>query len=278
MRYLNLHPFGIVALICIIAFAGCASKGAEPPRETIVFDYTPQSEAAAGSANVTFAVVGTQLGKPAQQGVMQLPSQTPVPLYVDFASTMTKDFMEVLGAHGFGVRGPFKTYNDMIHPDKEGSDLILTAEVIFAADTRDTELKESTFLSTLHGVRVYSIVGPVTLNYDVKLVVSESLTNERMWTKSITIEPFTIQLKSHTSYSLSILSERSMKYGKVFQGTGGVPIEVILEKENKFHGELGHALEEQYKEILGKIYTYLDPREMTIVKNQAMELRKKKVY
>ena len=275
MRYSNFLLNSIFAVMFLSVFVGCASKGAVPPRETIVFDYTPKNESAAGSAEVTFAVVGIQLGKPAQQAGMQLPSQTPIPLFVDFANTMTKDFMEVLGSRGFGVRGPFKTYNNMIHPDKEGSDLILTAEVVFTIDTSGTQLKD-TF--NVVNPNLYSIAGPVIVNYDVRLVASESLTNEAMWTKTINIEPFRIQLNSYYHYSPEGLAELSIKHGKVFQGYGGVPIEVILEKENKFHADLGHALEEQYKQILGKIYTYLDPREMAIVKNQAMELRERKVY
>jgi hypothetical protein len=56
------------------------------------------------------------------------------------------------------------------------------------------------------------------------------------------------------------------------------PIGVFLQRDNKFHSDLGRALKIQYKEILDIVYTYLDPREMAIVKNQAMELRKRKVY
>ena len=170
MKYFNL-TYSIVTVICIFVMAGCATRS-QHPRETIVFNYTPASQAAPGSADVTFAVVGARLGVPAPQGMVQLPSQAPVPLFVDFASTMTKDFMEVLGARGFGVRGPFETYDEMIHPDKEGSHLILTAEVVFKADTSRTQLKEAFF--PRRGVK---IVGSVTGECDVNLVASESLTN-----------------------------------------------------------------------------------------------------
>ena len=97
---------------------------------------------------------------------------------------MTKDFMEVLGARGFGVRGTFKTYKDMIHPDKKGSDLILTAEILFTPDTSGTQL--DTYIK-----------GSVKVNCEVTLVVSESLTNERMWTKSIKIDPIKIFFLHH---------------------------------------------------------------------------------
>ena len=272
MKFSNLLANSIIAVICVFVLAGCAAKTAEPLRETIVFDYTPESEAASGSANVTFAVVGTQLAKLVQPGQKQLPSQAPVQLFVDFANTMTKDFMEVLGAQGFGVRGPFKTYNDMVFPDKEGSDLILTAEVLFEPDTSGTYFRR-TIVGDLRYIRGVAIV-----NCNINLVVSESLTNEKMWLKTIDIKPLTIQVKSRRFYSLENMPEIYMKKGKVFQSTKGIPIEVLLELENKFHNDLGHALEAQYKEILGKIYTYLDPREMTIVKNQSLEIRKRKVF
>ena len=273
MRFSNLLTNCIIAVMCVFILIGCAASTPQLPRETIVFQYTPGSEAASGSANVTFAVVGTQLAKPVQQGQMQLPNQTPIKLFVDFASTMTKDFMEVLGAQGFGVRGPFKTYDDMIFPDKEGSDLILTAEVLFEPDSSGTYFKPLPFLKGIN-----SIEGVVSVNCNINLVVSESLTNEKMWSKTIDIKPLTIRVKSHKNYLLADLPEIYIKKRKVFQVTGGVPIEVLLELENKFHNDLGHALEKQYKEILGKIYTYLDPREMTVVKKQSLEIRKKKVF
>ena len=271
MKFSNLLTNSIIAIICVFVLVGCAAKTAELPRETIVFDYTPESEAASGSANVTFAVVGTQLVKPAQPEQMQLPSHPPGPLFVDFATTITKDFMEVLGAKGFGVRGPFKTYNDMVFPDKEGSDLILTAEVLFDVD-HSIQLSQPFLLALLSSKTrpaPYRIVGTATVKCDVNLVVSESLTNERMWIKSISIEPFTIPLESYHMYQKQDLSEQFEKYGT---------IEMILKNENKFHADFGHALKARYKEILGKIYTYLDPREMTIVKNQSLEIRKRKVF
>ena len=276
MRFSSLLTNGMSSLICAFILMGCATGTSGPSREAIVFQYTPQSEAASGSADVTFAVVGTQLAKSVEQGQMQLPNQKSVKLFTDFAGTMTKDFMEVLGAQGFGVRGPFNTYEDMIFPDKQGSDLVLTAEVLFSTDTSSCVVKNKEVLGMT--TEYYRIIGSVTVKYDVKLVASESLTNERMWTKTINIDPFTIQLESQYSYTLQQLATLSMKYGKVYQPNSEVPIGAILENEHKFHNDLGRALQKQYKDILGKIYTYLDPREMTVVKNQAIEIRKKKVF
>ena len=204
---------------------------------------------------------------------------------------MTKDFVEVLNARGFGVTGPFKSYDEIIHPVKEASDLLLTAEVKFIADMSGVRIGE--FFFGPSNRQYYTLQGSCTVKYDVSLVLSESLTNEPMWSKNITIDPFTVQLDTlYPAYLRSDLIALAVKYGQVtLAGKGSIseevyatqvfprcPIGVFLEKDNKFHADLGHVLEKRYDEILNKIYIYLDPREMAIVKNQAMELRKRKVY
>ena len=51
--------FSIITVVCLI-ITGCAGRFAQPPRETITFDYVPTAEAPPGSANVTFAIVGAK--------------------------------------------------------------------------------------------------------------------------------------------------------------------------------------------------------------------------
>ena len=136
MRYSTLQ-FGVLILICVVV-AGCAKL---PPviRETIVFDYTPTKEATPGSADVTFAVVGTQIGTNFGGNAS--------PLFKDFAGSMTNDFMEVLTAQGFGVRGPFSNYDEILFPDKQASDLILTAKFEINPDLSKVPL-EITYYSS----------------------------------------------------------------------------------------------------------------------------------
>lgn len=289
MRY-SILQLSIAAVICIV-IVGCGPP-AKPLRETITFDYTPSAEAAPGSADVTFAVVGARFVTPTQQGVTQSLLQGPMPLFENFASTMTKDFMEVLNARGFGVTGPFESYDKIMHPVKEASDLLLTAEVKFIAEMSGVQIEKQ--FRVFSSTRYYALRGSATVKCDVTLVLSECLTNEPMWTKSIAIEPFMVALdSSSTAYSNHELAALASKYGQIQQGPlmGGIspevfatqvfprcPIGVFLEKDNRFHANLGRALEAQYRRILDQIHTYLDPREMAIVKNQSMELRKRKVY
>ena len=194
MKYSTLQ-FGVLTLICLVV-VGCAKL---PPviRETIVFDYTPTKETTPGSANVTFAVVGTQIGTHFGGNAS--------PLFRDFAGSMTNDFMEVLTAQGFGVRGPFSTYDEILFPDKQASDLILTAKFEINPDMSNVPLEVTYYSSNRYAppagrfylnmpVREAKPNQVVIIKGNINLTISESLTNEKIWTKSIPITPFRVPL------------------------------------------------------------------------------------
>jgi len=239
MRYSVLYWAVVVTLTCIV-LAGCAVHvEPEPPRAIITFDYSPP-EMVPGSANLTFAVVGAE--------VVGGRRGTPIPLFKTFTSNMTKDFAEILTARGFSVKGPFQDYDIMTYTDKEGTDLILTAEVEFSSDT-----------SQLRSSSIGRVSGSIIVSCHVNLVAYESLTRNRLWTKSVAITPITVELISRNVYP-----------NGAFLGT-------LLRNENKFHNDIGRALEGQYTEVLNRIYGYIDPEGMSIVGEAAKKLRKQKI-
>ena len=309
MRYF--WQFSIAAVVCFI-ITGCAGRYAQPPRETVTFDYVPTAEAPPGSADVTFAIVGAKFIAPtvyqqamsSQQGIVP-PSAAPPPLlFQELVSNMTKDFGEVLTSRGFTVKGSYPTLDKMIYPDKEGSDLILTAQVKLSADTNSIRYTGKTgqiiltgcvltpialaalissavtpkegdqkvllligvpllgaaWMSGLNSVGVIPS-GEVQFGCEVELEAYEGLTGELMWSKKIPIPSFT-----------------AMPKATIRKDPGLITWQQLMEIDNKFYSDIGRVLETQYDEILKQIYVYLDPREMAIVKNQAMELRKMKVY
>ena len=232
MRYSTLQ-FSIVAAVCII-IAGCAPIEPETPRAILTFDYNPR-EATPGSADVTFAIVGAQI-------------DTPVGLFRNFARNMANDFGEILTARGFSVKGPFKEYDLMTYSDKEGSDLVLTAEVEFTSDL--TQLSYTIFSR---------MEGSLTVSCHINLVARESITNNRLWTKSVAVTPLRVELVSRKTYP------------------NGASLHTLLVNENRFYADLGGALKAQYTEIMNRIYGYLEPKEMAIVKQAAQKLREQKV-
>ena len=242
-----------------VAVAGCVTPTVNTgPRVAASFDYTPTQQAEPMSANITFAVVGADF-------------ETPVPLFEGFATSMAGDFAEILTARGYAIRGPFRSYDELTFPDKEGSNLLLSATVDFTPDTGGLEIVPlatlGSLLDTLSGSRrttseqQYTIKGTVRVEGRVTLVVAESLTVEKMWTKSVAIEPIDVALNG----------------AYVFAGEPPSLAEV-LEHENQFYTDLGKALEGQYVEIMERTHAYLDPREMALVDRQADSLRERKRY
>lgn len=321
MRYFS--HFSIAAIACLISI-GCAPI-TQPPRETITFDYAPETEAPPGSADVTFAIVGTQFivtsnnpqSMSPQQSMFPQPSPQPPLIFLQLASNMTQDLQEVLTARGYGIRGYFDTLDGMIYPDKEGSDLILTAKVKFRVHNNTVRYTQdrSNPLAAGCGCSVpiiflllrdydsykYEPTGPVLagigwmgimfaasfwlipgdfvpaghveISSEVILEAYEGLTNEVMWSKKIPIPASTIEPKAVLRSKGGWRGAR--EYREYLEH---ITWQELMKIDNKFYSDLVRAFEGQYDKVLSQIYTYLDPREMAIVKNQAMELRKRKVY
>ena len=216
----------------------------EPDRAKTTFDYTPPEEAKPNSAGATFAVVGATF-------------ETPVPLYSNFTNSMADDFGEILTARGYGLKGPYKTFNEILYPDKLASNLILTTEVKFDTDRTQIKWSPVEVLYRTEEEEHFRASGEMVVKGRVNLVVSESLTNETMWTRSIAITPKTIKLVSRENYP-----SHANLVGQ-------------LEHDNKFHEDVGNALLEQYNEIMKTIYDYLHPGEMALIMKAAADARKR---
>ena len=216
----------------------------EVDRVAIAFDYTPAEKAKPGSAGATFAVVGARF-------------DTPVPLYSDFARSMAGDFGEILTTRGYGLRGPFKTFKEILYPDKLASNLILTTEVKFETDRTQIKWSPVEVLFKTEEKEHYRASGSMTVKCQVNLVVAESLTNETLWTRNIAITPTIVKLVSTENYP------------------SHANLNGQLEHDNKFHADVGNALSKQYDEIMKTIYDYLHPGEMALIMKAAADVRKR---
>lgn len=241
-----------------------------------IFDYTPEANGHPESANVTFAVTDSRPMTVWAVGAAGLS------FFERFSSNMARDFVEILVARGYAIRGPFRSYNEMTFPDKEGSNLVLSATVGFTPDTSGLELVQ---LGVPNAVSVafdlnqmldggvdspYAdarshFKGTVRVQGRVTLIVSESLTNEKIWTKSIDIKPVIVGVDS----TLPFLST-GLDLDLVFPH--------LIEHDNRFYTDLGSALEGSYVEIMERTYAYLAPGEMMLVDRQADGVRERKRY
>lgn len=199
------------AVALSVAVAGCVTPAVDTgPRIAPSFDYTPTQQAEPMSANITFAVVGTET----IWGSKQRPNQfeTPPPLFERFSSSMAGDFAEILTARGYSIRGPFRTYDEMTFPDKEGSNLVLTATVDIAYDTSQIKpvavgsgIGVVDAIDALLGTDTSSdsrfrIEGTVHVEGRMTLIVAESITYEKMWTKSVDIQSIDVSFKGTQVY------------------------------------------------------------------------------
>lgn len=255
----------IIAMVCALIGACATGRPSEPPVQRIEpnFDYNP-SETTAGKTGITFAAVGSQfempyaaMGGESQYGGVPFGTAS-IPLFERFADNMADDFSEIITARGYTLRGPFRTFDEMTFIDKDNSNLILTAKVDFNTDFSGTSVTwDKPWLED----GSYKVSGQVRISCRVSLIISESLTNEKMWTKSVNIRPITVELTPMRGYS--------SRY---------IPFEAVLKNDDKFYTSLGLKLDRQYHEIMNRTYGYLDPREMALINKQAGELRKRKTF
>jgi len=246
IRVFSLLVFGALAITLVAS--GCVSS-APASSYRPVFDYSPPSAGPRSETPISLALVGAQM-------------DTPVAFFQAFRDNMANDFQEILSARGYTIRGPFRRFDDMTFPDKKGSQLALEPQLEIDADMTRVEEKVTggSFGLALLGAKGVRFRGTVIVSGHINLVLYEPLTREKMWTKSLEIEPQNIALDTERLYP------------------GLPPIGDLLAGEPAFAAALGHALENAYSDVLTKAYVYLDPEEVTLVSQQAEDLRKRKVY
>ena len=250
-----MKQFGITLLMVVLTgqLIGCATS---KTRQNFAFDYE-STGVEPGSAEISFAILDffVEIESTPEPSIRQS-NRNPKgesPLFNTLSRSIERDFQELLSTYGYGIKGPFPTYDDMTYPDKEQSDMILLPGI---------KILFSQSINWQDGYKVGSN-SSVTVDMSFFMVMLESLTKERLWVKDITLEPVTVTLP----YKVF-----GVKYG-------GVPsLEVLLAYEDDLYAALGSHLSREYNVVLSRMSSYLHPKEMEIVKNAAMRVREKKVY
>jgi hypothetical protein len=178
---------------------------------------------------------------------------------------MTGDLNESLTAKGYTVRGPFENYDVALYTDKVESDLLLNVQIDF--DLNDQNIawtgseiqvsgkKKSAVFNTL-----YKLNGFFVLSGKLNLSLSEPITKEKIWVKSIPLKQSKINIVSTGTYK--ILRDYSAAF----------------EKEPSFSNPFVTIMQDYYKEILDLAWTNLDPNELASLKKYTKEIREKKKY
>lgn len=238
---------GAVAAITV----GCATATKAPQTAvdyTPRFDYTPPQNAEPRSLDVTLALVNANYSE--EEWFTTYGS------FRRFSTSLSKDFEEALIAKGFTVRGPYDRYDMMTYPDREASDLVLIPKIDISLEVRVTETVSKKDFLGLTPTK-FQFRGTAEMHGRVTLKVSESLSNEGMWLKTIELQPRAVAWESAQEYPSPEQSQ------------------IYMSRDRGLMTPLGKALEGYYDEIMETVWRYLDPDEMQLVKRQAIAVRDK---
>jgi len=235
------------ALACFLALS-CASAGGHAPGYSPTFDFTPPSAAVPGASGVTLALVSA--------GYSQTQPWTRVQPFSALSASLGADFEELLTARGFSVKGPFRSYEEMVFPDKQASDLVLVPNLDLSVSVQDVRQAK---VELLTGKIKYK--GTAVIGGRVNLWLSESLTGTRMWSKSIPVVQASVPWESQTWRS----KNEAFAEADVYADRG-------------FAEAVGPTLERLYAETLRTAWAYLDPSEVQLVRGQAQDVKKRAVF
>ena len=248
-----MKPHYFIFAVIIYVLSGCGPKIL---REHFVFDYKPTVDAA-GATGITIAIVKPQviiedLSEPSiYLGHLSSVPSGYAPLLKTMALRLGSDFEETLTAYGYGIKGPFSTFDEMTYLDKEQSDLVLLPSIVLTVSQQ---------IKWKGGYEV-GAGSNVTVEGGFRFVISESMTQEKLWVKNIVNERMTAPVP--------VLFMGAPKFG-------GVPdIEVIMAYYPGVYNNVGRYFLAQYNTTLKQMTNHLHPKELEMLKKKAMQVREK---
>jgi hypothetical protein len=256
------NSLALVASTCMLAVTvGCASTGpvSEPdpvPRMNLVFN--PPTEAAPGSANIVLAVVAPQWTNPGSDAA----GRTSELVLNNFRESMKNEFMKIVISRGFTTKGDvLSNRNDLLYGDKMTSDLIITPNL--DVRFRFTDLKGGGMPVPIIGY--FAVDGSAVVEGRVVLDAYETVTNERLWTKPITLDPISITWTGEARNRDVTLKDTPDAWAALALNDPGFQRALIPELNNMFAA------------VMRTTYNYLDPAEFAVLKSQADELKSRAV-
>ncbi len=261
------HRFVVAAFTTLAAACVAPLSSAPPPVPAARYDFSPASPCdAPGATKLTLAIVA-----PRWHDQAMLPMGVPAmayPLYnrprtfLDLAQAMRADFLELATCRGYLTRGPFDSFDAMVYPDREASQLLLEPELMIDVKLSNLATVEGSVLTQIIRVSAptYNLSGTATVAGRVTLALKEPITNTRMWTRSIEVPAEAFDFVTANKYP------------------GGITVpqaEAVVVNDAGLLRSLIPKLEKMYGSVFGTAQSYLDARELATVARQATDVRKK---
>lgn len=180
-------------------------------------------------------------------------------LFRSFREALGNDIEELIIAKGFSLKGPYESLDEMIFEDKKRTEVLIQIEIAprFTAQAGGWK---SHFMIVGSDRYMYSYEGTVSLVGKINISGVEPLTNEKIWSKSVSIPNVE-----------DIAIETSKKYKKILN-------DFELINDPQVYNMLGKALMRQYAGIMDKVTAHFNVDEFHTLKVQVKELKSKKGF
>jgi len=243
----------IVPICLMLMLSACATTERVPQRivtiRNVVFDYIPPAGAEPGAAEMIIILVNPQYAASFEDARSEP--------FVSFAKSMGNDFEETLTTRGYKVMGPYRSYDELVYSVKEEGDVILDVEIDLTIKLDEvTAERDYSWNAIITGEKRLFLNGAVSIFGKLNMKAIEPLSSEKIWVKSIPINPVSFGIKTTTP-----LTEVELKRDPFPLSDPGV------------YNPLSLKLEVIYKEAMSKAYIYLEPKELQQLKPQIQKIK-----
>lgn len=253
---------------------GCSPSGKTMETYTPTFEYTPPNTNSDVQSSVTLGLIGSRQRETSSQARSQKGlNWSQAEPFSSFSQRIHQGFNEILTRRGFTVKErSFNSLEKMTYPYKESTDLVLKPD--FQLEITTITLKEKSagtgaeVAAGAAGTDVSVVQGVERIGGRVTLILIEPLSGERMWERSINISDTTVSWKGAKPYAgkaLLSMRQNQSKAGIIAANVG----------DPGYKNPISKTLEKYYGKILDTAWTYLNPKELNILKKKADELKKK---
>ena len=218
-------------------------------KQTFSFDYAPKEAVKAGSVDMLLGLVHPQYVAGFQSSSNEL--------FRQFKTAIGNDIEELIVAKGVNLKGPYNTYDDVMYEDKKRIGMLLEIDIDPQFTAAEGRWKD---IFTMNKGWMVSFSGKISLVGKINLSGVEPLTNQKIWSKSVSIPPVE-----------NIIIETSQKYDHVLSGWE-------LYQDPGVYNAVGQALSLQYRTIMEKIAAQINAEEFISMKQELIELKAKKGY
>ena len=175
----------IILFLCLFGiglFTTMSVFGQEKGEYVATFNYDLPAVESSGPTDVTFTAANVFYKT--SNGLHWFSA----PQFADFSGSVQEDLTKILESKGFGIRGPFESYDLIPFQDKKAIDLLLVPTVELTVILKDhKEEAENMWQPAADQIQT----GNAEVKGKVILEMKEIVTQELMWVKTIPVKSFT---------------------------------------------------------------------------------------